>query len=766
MQTKIEILIIVVRMSHRRKGEMKMLKSKQYLVLLLSAVVLFTSQPMQTYATEPETVTEADPAMPVVEEKQSASKEANTSGNTGSETGTITLNKTSYIIYTGQQTTYKLKAVVKPSGTVSWKSSKKSVATVNNKGVITPKKKGTTTITATANGVSATCKVTVKKPSLSLKSKATIYLKNSQTLEATAAPSEKIKWTTSNNKIAAINSKGVVTPKKTGTVTITAKANGITKKCVVTVEKPSITFSSNKRYVYAGNTCQLYASSVPSAAITWKSSDKSIATVDKNGVVTGNKVGTVKITASVPGAKTTCQVSVTANPYKLKFTQKTFMAGDTASLYVPNLGNKANVYYSLKEYTGVVEINNSNNICTITARNAGTATIVATFHVYSNGEYYSWKSECTVNVTDSGISPQQSAAAVGTDKQYTLYNIGEDDAISSITWSTSNVQIASINAETGLLTGIKEGTVSVSAFVSYADGTTRTYTSSVIITNPKLKTTEITAALYGNTQIGVTGTSAYSEMTWESSNTSVVTVRADGTLIPYKTGNATLTATIDGKTLTCQVYISNPSLKTSYALAKRDVKKQITVKGLSEKSKITYTTANKKIATVNQSGEITTCGYGGTQIVVTVDGMELYYSVDCAPQKAISAVKSAYNIMYSSTYSQAYRMTKGYYDCSSLVFRAYGKNTKLIGGTSSWAPTAALMAQYMGRTGKVVSYKAVDVSELRVGDLIFYGGANNGRYKGIYHVSMYYGNGYRLEKPLRDYYASDTIVMVARPIKN
>ena len=67
-------------------------------------------------------------------------------------------------------------------------------------------------------------------------------------------------------------------------------------------------------------------------------------------------------------------------------------------------------------------------------------------------------------------------------------------------------------------------------------------------------------------------------------------------------------------------------------------------------------------------------------------------------------------------------------------------------------------------TGKVVSWGPVSVEELRPGDLIFYGLENNGRYLGIYHVSMYYGNGYRLEKPMYNYYERPNIVMIARPV--
>ena len=73
----------------------------------------------------------------------------------------LKLNKSSVTITVGKTVTLKA-TVTGKKGTVKWSSSKKSVATVSSKGVVTGKKKGTATITAKVNGVKKTCKVTVK----------------------------------------------------------------------------------------------------------------------------------------------------------------------------------------------------------------------------------------------------------------------------------------------------------------------------------------------------------------------------------------------------------------------------------------------------------------------------------------------------------------------------------------------------------------------------------------------------------------------------
>lgn len=84
-------------------------------------------------------------------------------------------------------------------------------------------------------------------------------------------------------------------------------------------------------------------------------------------------------------------------------------------------------------------------------------------------------------------------------------------------------------------------------------------------------------------------------------------------------------------------------------------------------------------------------------------------------------------------YNQHRRMNPGVYDCSSLVFRAYKDAGVLLPCDSpNWAPTAADLCYALENQGK-------SVSSLLPGDLLFYGGSNNGRYRGIYHVSMYVG---------------------------
>lgn len=89
-----------------------------------------------------------------------------------------------------------------------------------------------------------TKKIRAEKPSIKLnKSKATLYTTGSKTivLKATVTgPSNKVKWKSSNKKVASVTSKGKVTARSVGKATITAKANGVSAKCLITVKKKAV----------------------------------------------------------------------------------------------------------------------------------------------------------------------------------------------------------------------------------------------------------------------------------------------------------------------------------------------------------------------------------------------------------------------------------------------------------------------------------------------------------------------------------------------
>ncbi|HKL79341.1 MAG TPA: Ig-like domain-containing protein [Mobilitalea sp.] len=229
----------------------------------------------------------------------------------------VTVNKTALSISEKRASierdeTLSLSATTSNGSKVTWKSSKRSVATIDEEGVVTGMKPGTTTITATADGTKTTCKITVKSPSIKL-SDTRITLCRGWTYQITARVSSGVKpvWKTNKKSIALVDESGVITAVKHGTATITATVDGVDKSCTVTVEQPTITLSQNELTMKKGDTSVLNAEVSSGNVPTWSTSNPNVASVDKSGCITAIKKGRAYIYASEDGVKMRCTIYVT-----------------------------------------------------------------------------------------------------------------------------------------------------------------------------------------------------------------------------------------------------------------------------------------------------------------------------------------------------------------------------------------------------------------------------------------------------------------------
>lgn len=213
---------------------------------------------------------------------------------------------------------------------VRWKSSNPRIARVSKNGVVTGKRTGKVRITATSKRskrVKKTITIRVKKmtPRVKIASKVTAYTGVKKTVKATVGPkgvyNKGVRYKSSNRSIATVSSKGVLTPKKKGTVTITAYSKENKKyrdKCRVTVRQ-SITgmkFAAASKEMKRGttttNALTISPSNPYSKAVTYTSSNQAVATVNASGTVTAVAPGTATITATAKyGAKKTASYKVT-----------------------------------------------------------------------------------------------------------------------------------------------------------------------------------------------------------------------------------------------------------------------------------------------------------------------------------------------------------------------------------------------------------------------------------------------------------------------
>ena len=349
----------------------------------------------------------------------------------------ITLSASTGLALTKGQT-QKLTATVAPANAtnqeVKWSTSDKNVATVSENGLVTAKSAGTATITCTAqdgSNVKATCKVTVTVPVSGIQlsqTSAALTVGDTLTLTKTIYPSDAtnqaVTWTSSAVSVASVDSNGKITAKTAGSAVITCKSvsdNSVVGICNVTVKAKvqtpteikvsTISLNKTTASVTKGKTLQLTATVTPTNAtnkvVTWRTSDKNVAMVSENGLVTAKSAGTATITCTAKdgsNVKATCKITV-KNPVvkvtkvTLNKTTATLAPKETLTLKATvtptNATNKAVTWKSSN--TKIATVSSSGKV---TAKAAGTVTITCTakdgsgkkatckITVYTNTEAY------------------------------------------------------------------------------------------------------------------------------------------------------------------------------------------------------------------------------------------------------------------------------------------------------------------------------------------------------------------------------------------
>ena len=134
----------------------------------------------------------------------------------------------------------------------------------------------------------------------------------------TTAINKKINWKTSNEKVATVDQSGNITAVGKGTATIMAIADGndkVSSKVEVTVVEPYIEIQNGEKAgLLVGSNMQLFTDTgIENSKVSFKSSDEDILKVDSNGLVTGIKEGTAKVTATDEEYNKTDSIEITVN---------------------------------------------------------------------------------------------------------------------------------------------------------------------------------------------------------------------------------------------------------------------------------------------------------------------------------------------------------------------------------------------------------------------------------------------------------------------
>lgn len=610
------------------------------------------------------------------------------------ETLKLDIGKKETLTATAMPTTAKKK-------TVTWKSENKKVATVTSKGVVKGVKAGTTTITATAkdgSGVVAACEVTVEDntwvKSVKLDAeKLTLTIGDSKKLTATITPStaldKSIEWKSSDPDIVSV-SKGTVTAVGEGTATITATSkdgSNQSASCEVTSvnTKPVVTAVTLDKRVLSVEmgkdslTETLKATISPSGVdskLTWTSSDKSVAAVDKSGKVTINGLGSAEITVQTENGKTAvCKVTVVKEKPVVEWVtlseeKRTVRLGIDAMTFslkatVSPIGADDKITWkSSDETTATVDKDGK-----VTIIGVGKTTVTA-YALSGNAN-----AECEITV----VNPDPTAARLTLNKSKLTVNPGAadvqlvatvspKDAKTTVTWSSSDTKVATVDAQSGLVKFVAQ---TGKAVITAKTDNNLTATCDVEIvpavvtaTDIKLNRTSIDTtfgtypSVYKLTAT-VTPANAQTKVTWSSTNDTIARVNeTTGEVAILGAGSCEITAKTDnGKSDKCIVNVAASSTEEKLSLNKTDIpvtlgSSQMTYVlnatlddgGVGVKRAVEWTTNNPDVAQVkaydddNTTAKVTLTGAIGEAFISarTPNGLE----ANCAIKVAKPQVQS------------------------------------------------------------------------------------------------------------------------------
>jgi hypothetical protein len=446
----------------------------------------------------------------------------------------------------------------------TWSTGDASVLTVvasgANAGLATAQAPGTTSITARVGTVTGTTSVTVipqvltsitvNPPTATImvgsvgSFTATGNYANGTTADLTAS----VTWSSSNTTVLSVSNataaRGQATGMAVGTANVRATFQGQTGSAAVTVSAApllSIAVTPNPlnvplgitsplkatgTYGVAGNPAAQFTQDVTTSA-TWTVADGSITTVGNSattaGQVTGVKVGSTTVTATLSGLSGSATVNVNTAvllSVVVAPATATVSAGNTqAFIATGNYNNNTTTDLTTmatwsSSNTAVAEVSNaagSNGVATTLVR--GTATITAT--------YSGMQGTATLTVTAPTlvaimVAPATATITVGGTQAYTVrgvYQNGTTGALTGVNWSSSSSAVATITAGGGAggatATGVAAGTTTITATYSAAGAVSLSDTATLTVNAPVTRTPIGIRLTPASASIQVNGTQPY-----------------------------------------------------------------------------------------------------------------------------------------------------------------------------------------------------------------------------------------------------------------
>lgn len=553
----------------------------------------------------------------------------------------LSLDKTEITLAVGE--TYKLSAEIKPNDAsnknVVFTSLDSKTATVSNTGLISARAPGTAYIMVSTvdKKYNATCtvKVTQKPTGFKLSASSLVLdVGEGYTLEATFNPKTvtetKIVWTTSDASVAKVDVKGRVVGVSAGQCIITATtANGLLATCHVKVNQQvsSISLSREEAEIEIGEELELEvifnSDDVTNKDVKWKSSNSSIAKVNKKGVVTGMKGGiaVITVTSDENGMTATAIITVNEQVTELSLNKTSLILGYKQKFtLVAEIKNKSATKKKIKWSSSKNSVVSVNKKGVIYGKKPGTATIKAAATDGSGAE-----ATCIVRV----VRP---ATSLSVDKNFISMVVGKTSrlktkigpktaTIKTPKYKSENTDVAIVDNK-GKITAIGAGKTRI--IVSTKDSSklkqvvvvqARDYIPSSGIT---LSTTNLTLGVGDKQSViySLSPNGTDDKVTWSSNNKAAVRVSKKGVISAMAPGSSVITATTtSGRSATVSVTVVGLNFY-SLELEQYDSYK---LSVLGDIKNVSWDTSNNSIATV-VDGNVVAKKAGNCNIYARVNG--------------------------------------------------------------------------------------------------------------------------------------------------
>lgn len=367
-------------------------------------------------------------------------------------------------------------------------------------------------------------------------------------------------WSTSSPDVAVVNEAGMVTGLKGGVAVITCKTvdGGLQAFCLIEVEEPILSIELNPtEYVLGiGKTLQIEAvisnrGTASNLELEWYSDDEYVASVDQTGKVTAMEYGDCIIYCeAVEGdAIATCKIHVVKEVEKIKlnYSVKTIIVGHSFTLkstVIPEDADFTNVSYKADDNTIVIVDDDG----VVTGIKPG-STFVRAEALDNSGKYALCYVTVINEIAATGITVSDAEIYLIPGEHKTVnYTIKPSNTTDNVTWSSSNEEIATVSTS-GKITAKSIGTAKIT--IMAASGKSATVTVHVL----GLSRTSIQIPIYTQySQLVLDGVDP-SEVRWDVTDTSICDIQ-NGVITARKVGTTTVTATYNGRTLSCTVKVT------------------------------------------------------------------------------------------------------------------------------------------------------------------------------------------------------------------